>query len=83
MVVVLCRITIFLDTANVYVILINHNHHLPLILVFRHSSVFRSSELGTAKFVVKTLGSGLDENLTQIVGILPESRHYLLAVLHK
>ena len=52
-----------LDCANINLLLIYHDHHLPLHLVFRHPSEHRASEISLAELFVAALRLSLNDYL--------------------
>jgi hypothetical protein len=50
-----CSLQFSPDGSKVNFLLIDHNHHLPLVLVLRHSPIFRPSKLLFSHSSVKSL----------------------------
>lgn len=84
-IVVFGRIVLVLDGANVHLLLVNHDHHLPLVLIFGHSPEAGASEVVTADVVVDSLGLSVDNNLVEILFVFEGLQQFdlHLAILTK
>lgn len=69
-VVVFGRVVLVLDGADVDLLLVDHDHHLPLVLILGHSPEAGASEVVAADVVVDSLRLGVDNNLVEILFVL-------------
>lgn len=56
-----------LNGANVDLLLVDHDHHLPLVLILGNSPEAGASEVVTTDVVVDSLWLGVDNNLVEIL----------------
>lgn len=66
MVVVPSRIKFILYSTNIDFFLIDHNHHLPLVLILGHTSVSWASEQISSHVVMGSLRLGVDDCLRHL-----------------
>lgn len=57
------------DSSKVYVILVDHNHHLPFVLVSGNSSEFGATEGVGIDFLVDLLGDRINQNFLRFIVI--------------
>lgn len=63
MIIIPSSIKFILYSTNIDFFLIDHNHHLPLVLILRNTSVSRPSEHICSHVVVRSLRFGVDDSL--------------------
>ena len=66
-VIVFGRVVLVLDGADVDLLLVDHDHHLPLVLILGDTPEAGASEVVAADVVMDSLGLSVDNNLVEIL----------------